>query len=162
MNFLKNIQKKENNMEAKEKPIFYYIRGVEGRGEEVIKMFEKRWTPPLLTGDNPDKIYYIDEYDNISSASENEHCGNYYLIIKYGTELFLPEKNEEHQFKVRDEVLVRDDDDFFWIYAIFSHYRKDDVFTHVTCGGICYKQCIPFKGNEHLLGTNKDEDYGDK
>ena len=58
-------------------------------------------------------------------------------------------------FKPFDKVLVRDADDTKWRCNWFSHYSGDDgVYRFVTtkCG---YAQCIPFEGNEHLLGTAK-------
>ncbi len=48
-------------------------------------------------------------------------------------------------------VLVRDEDCGEWKYVLFSHYRKN---IHPFCaGGQLWFQCIPFEGNEHLLGT---------
>jgi len=64
-------------------------------------------------------------------------------------------------FKPFDKVLVRDADDGKWRCNWFSHYSGDGgVYRFVTtkCG---YAQCIPFDGNEHLLGTTDmcDEMY---
>ena len=56
-------------------------------------------------------------------------------------------------FKPFDKVLVRDADDGKWRCNWFSYYSGDGgVYRFVTtkCG---YAQCIPFEGNEHLLGT---------
>lgn len=59
---------------------------------------------------------------------------------------------KEHQFKPFDKVLVRDKDDTTWKIDIYSHYDDDSFpFTTITNS---YKQCIPFEGNEHLIGTN--------
>ena len=59
-----------------------------------------------------------------------------------------------------DPVLVRLDNRFNWRYTIFSH--KCDEGTYATCYGN-HVQCIPYKGNEHLVGTNKDyRSYEDK
>ena len=57
-------------------------------------------------------------------------------------------------------VLVRDDDDEEWNYLFFSHYRKKSS-DHFFAGGSPWFQCIPFEGNEHLLGTTDmpDEMY---
>lgn len=58
---------------------------------------------------------------------------------------------KEHQFKPFDKVLVRDKDDTTWKIDIYSHYDDDSFpFTTITNS---YKQCIPFEGNEHLVGT---------
>lgn len=59
-----------------------------------------------------------------------------------------------------DPVLVRLDNRFNWRYTFFSH--KCDKGTYATCYGN-HVQCIPYKGNEHLVGTNKDyKSYEDK
>ena len=55
-------------------------------------------------------------------------------------------------FKPFDKVLVRDSDtNGTWKIELFSHRSKDGWF---ICLGSCYCQCIPFEGNEKLLGTN--------
>ncbi len=63
---------------------------------------------------------------------------------------------EEPEFKPFDRVLVRDFDDRVWIPHFYSH--RDDTFSfiHRTIGGEGYQQCIPYEGNEHLLGTTED------
>ncbi len=49
-----------------------------------------------------------------------------------------------------DKVLVRDYDNEIWHANLFSNYMSEGSY-----GCVCsaYKQCIPYKGNEHLLGT---------
>ena len=49
-------------------------------------------------------------------------------------------------------VLVRDYDNSRWSYVQFSHYVGECGMKFNACG-IPYIQCIPFEGNEHLLGT---------
>lgn len=58
----------------------------------------------------------------------------------------------EHKFKPFDKVLVRDSDDDEWYADFFSHYDKMHPHRYL-CITRFYKQCIPYKGNEHLLGT---------
>lgn len=63
------------------------------------------------------------------------------------------EVKQEYEFKAFDKVLVRDYDDV-WFAGIFSHLRRDGGF--FCAGGSLWEQCIPYEGNEHLLGTTKD------
>lgn len=56
------------------------------------------------------------------------------------------------QFKPFDKVLVRDTDDKAWKCDIFSNLGDKGVF---ICLFAWWRQCIPYEGNEHLLGTNK-------
>lgn len=55
-------------------------------------------------------------------------------------------------FKPFDKVLVRYDDQHVWQIDFFSHYVRG-----VECPYKCltrdFNQCIPYEGNEHLLGT---------
>lgn len=52
-------------------------------------------------------------------------------------------------------VLVRDTDHYEWEGAIFGRYDGNTFF---TIGGVDWKYCIPYEGNEHLLGTTDDCD----
>lgn len=58
-------------------------------------------------------------------------------------------------FKPFQKVLVRDDKDDVWKADYFSHYEEDDESLPYICVGSFYKLCIPYEGNEHLLGTDK-------
>lgn len=59
---------------------------------------------------------------------------------------------KEHQFKPFDKVLIRDKDDDLWTADFYSHKVNNSYY--ITCGGMFSRQCIPFEGNEHLVGTN--------
>lgn len=54
-----------------------------------------------------------------------------------------------HKFKPFDRVLVRDADDDVWRIQFYSHPYGE---LHACLNGV-YIQCIPFAGNEALLGT---------
>lgn len=57
------------------------------------------------------------------------------------------------ELKPFDKVLVRDDKEDQWSANIFS-YQVRDMF---HCLGEGYwRYCIPYEGNEHLLGTTKE------
>lgn len=52
-----------------------------------------------------------------------------------------------------DAVLIRDDICENWRYAHFSHIEKYKDFSYI-CSYSCCRYCIPYKGNEHLVGTS--------
>lgn len=56
------------------------------------------------------------------------------------------------QFKPFDKVLVRNNDGQAWRANYFSHYKNAPDYFYVCINGI-YHYCIPYEGNEHLLGT---------
>lgn len=64
------------------------------------------------------------------------------------------EENKEYEFKPFDKVLVRVSKDCTWNADFYSYY--DDRSKTYICIGSVGKYCIPYKGNEHLLGTIED------
>ena len=63
----------------------------------------------------------------------------------------------EPKFKPDQLVLVRNDEEEEWGLNRYSHYGYDDSgYCHV-CFGYQYRYCIPYEGNEHLLGTTNDK-----
>lgn len=61
----------------------------------------------------------------------------------------------KHQFKPFERVLVRNYNDNKWHCELFGFKDEDGIF---VCINSYWRQCIPYEGNEHLLGTtNKPE-----
>lgn len=58
------------------------------------------------------------------------------------------------EFKPFDKVLGRNEKDDVWEADLFSHYREESQYPF-RCIGFSRKYCIPYEGNEHLLGTKK-------
>ena len=59
------------------------------------------------------------------------------------------------ELKPFDRVLVRDFEDQAWQVSLFSYKDSDSYY---CCNGCSWNQCIPYIGNELLLGTTKDVD----
>lgn len=59
------------------------------------------------------------------------------------------------QFKPFDKVLVRDNESLKWKCAFYSHFEPYSIYHHVTSNG-AYAMCIPFEGNEYLVGTTNN------
>lgn len=60
---------------------------------------------------------------------------------------------KEYQFKPFEKVLVRNSIDAVWRASFFSHIKENDGRYVTTC--VTWKFCIPYIGNESLLGTTK-------
>ena len=61
---------------------------------------------------------------------------------------------EGQEFKAFDRVLVRDTDQERWQAAFYDQYLTDNgASPHRVIGEGYFSQCIPYAGNEHLLGT---------
>ena len=80
--------------------------------------------------------------------------GHYNFEDNEDKDLFIEEeevKEQKPQFKPYDRVLVRDNGNDTWRCDLFSHFHsKYNLF---ICVGCAWGQCIPYKGNEHLVGT---------
>lgn len=70
------------------------------------------------------------------------------------SEFGVTDQKQKPELKPFDKVLVRDGDDDEWVCDFFSHIDERDLF---YCVGTWFKQCIPYEGNEHLLGTTKKQ-----
>lgn len=92
---------------------------------------------------------------NIRLATEEEKQQLFDALAKEG-KAWDAKKKEVVDLKPKvglkpfDKVLVRDYDNEIWHANLFSNYMSEGSY-----GCVCsaYKQCIPYKGNEHLLGT---------
>lgn len=60
------------------------------------------------------------------------------------------------EFKPFDKVLVRQLETEEWRANIFSHTDKTDEYLDYVCVNGRWEFCIPYEGNESLLGTTKD------
>lgn len=140
----------------KEKPILYYIRGVEDRGEEVIKMLEEKGgiNKNELACENTHYLYFIKKNGVIDSTIFHNYMAD--ILTTYGTELFLPEK-KEYEFKPFEKVLVRNSVDYKWRCNFFSHPNDEGKAFPYVCGDYSWKFCIPYEGNEHLLRTTNNK-----
>ncbi|RGW66557.1 hypothetical protein DWV60_11540 [Segatella copri] len=60
------------------------------------------------------------------------------------------------ELKPFDKVLVRHQKTEEWSANIFSHTDKTDEYLDYVCVNGRWEFCIPYEGNESLLGTTKD------
>lgn len=60
------------------------------------------------------------------------------------------------ELKPFDRVLCRDDIDEEWHIDLFESTQTDNSKYNYKCMANIWKYCIPYIGNEHLLGTIKD------
>ena len=94
----------------------------------------------------------------IRLATENEKQQLFDALAKEGKVWDAKKKQivnlKEYQFKPFDKVLVRDDYRDEWRASFFSHIREG-LSRYVTTG-LVWKFCIPYEGNEHLLGTTNN------
>lgn len=136
-------------------------------GDKLIYLFkaednEKYYGNAFLDGNiaivNEDS-YCQKDFSTARPSTEEEKQQLFEALAKKG-KAWDAEKKEvvdikkELQFKPFEKVLVRDSYDDMWRACFFSHIKEDDGRYVTTC--FTWKFCIPYEGNEHLLGTTKD------
>jgi hypothetical protein len=62
----------------------------------------------------------------------------------------------EVKFKPFQRVLVRCTENQAWSAAFFSHEQHSEDGLGYVCNGMSWDYCLPYEGNEHLLGTTDD------
>lgn len=110
----------------------------------------------IIKAQNPSfvyKIINITDTHYILESMPGKHRHNI-LICEDEDWKLVPNKFDISTLKPFDTVLVRDDNNSAWINTFFGFY---DTVTNkkypFIAGGINWAQCIPYEGNEHLLGT---------
>lgn len=80
----------------------------------------------------------------------------------YLKRFFGIEEKPKYEFKPFDKVLVRDEDDKEWHISLFAREIVDDSdglsYKHECSNGTLWDCCIPFEGNEYLLGTAENSE----
>ena len=94
-----------------------------------------------------------DEQKTLFIAAAEKHYGGRYNPETLQVE---PVKVAEPKcsFKPFDKVLVRYGNGI-WGATFFSRYDNKSAWAYVGVDCINWEQCIPYEGNEHLLGTGK-------
>lgn len=113
--------------------------------EEIIN--SEQYPIKVITNDG-----YIRFYTKEGKLFDNRPDGECMLFPskeqRDWSKFVVPNK---HQFKPFDKVLVRNGDSDIWDCNIFNRIDEDGEYYCIDCE--CWEQCIPYEGNEHLLGT---------
>lgn len=103
------------------------------------------------------------KYGNIRYSTPEEKTKLFDALKKEGKRWNAEKKviediKQEYEFKPFEKVLCRDYKDSVWEADFFGFKVKNETETSFIyrCVGNIYKYCIPYKGNEHLLGTSKN------
>ena len=109
--------------------------------------FRARYHSKLAT------VLFINKYGagvkTIISGDEN--------YFSFNELTFVRRDAKESQFKPFDKVLVRDHTEDSWQCDLFSHKISNGLY---ACVAHCWNYCIPYEGNENLVGTtDKPKEY---
>lgn len=128
------------------------IQGNPDRADEICKTLEEWGGINIykLKCIEDSRYYFIDNLYTICSIRNDSYVQK--LISEGKAEIYeLPKQQTKYEFKPFEKVLVRDYDYKEWRCDSFSHMSKDGEY---SCIGGSWKKCIPYEGNEYLLGTN--------
>lgn len=129
------------------------------------KTLEKLIEPKFKVGDriklnNSRFIYTITDLLKDRYRATTDSCDLYEIEFeRQDAYKLVPNKFDISNLKAYDKVLVRDTNVQVWVADLFSHVHDKPLggYTFACVGHYSY-QCIPYEGNEHLLGTNNDCD----
>lgn len=151
--------------EEEKAKLFQAIKDNGYKWNAEAKTLEKLIEPKFKVGD---VIQDKDEYQvRITEVNLEDECYGYESMILKGIGSicfseqdnyeFFPNKFEITTLKPFYKVLVRPDNRVCWECDFFSSYDSTGRdFGKFHCVGGWYKECIPYEGNEHLLGTTND------
>lgn len=152
--------------EEKEK-LFDAIKANGYKWNEETKTLEKLVEPKFKVGDRiKQKGDYISgsialiDSENFYKVEYDKGEVSYVNVVEQDNWELVPNKFDITILKPFDKVLVRDNDESVWFPALYGNIRIMGGKTYYMTVNGHYKQCIPYKGNEYLLGeTIKCIDY---
>lgn len=100
----------------------------------------------------------IDVQQKKYNVKVDDNKGFYVYFHEQDNWELLPNKFDINALKPFDKVLVRDNNEQIWTIDYFSFIDDDKRTCSFICIGHYADQCIPYEGNEHLLGTTNDCD----
>lgn len=123
-------------------PMFKVGYRIKYKGDDAIGRIEKI----------DDNVYHVDcSFDDgviyVNLADQDK----YELVHKFDISTLKP---------FESKVLVRDSNVEKWRPATWGYYDKDSEYNYPyeVVGGHGFSMCIPYEGNEHLIGTTNDCD----
>lgn len=132
---------------------FDFVSAVEGfaRGSHLRQHVWKQIvypSIPQMSLDEMDFLWYFFRRDFWPHYFFDLMEQSYTIVVDCGR-LTSVGKKAPH-FKTYDKVLVRNRKQS-WKIDLFSHYEQFGFYNFRTLGGY-YEYCIPYDGNEHLVG----------
>jgi hypothetical protein len=147
--------------EEEKQKLFKVIKDNGYEWDPETKTLEKLVVPKFNVGDtitNGDVISVIKQITKdsyILDIKDCDICFNYVFFKDQDKWKLIPNKFDITTLNPFDKVLVRDFDNTPWEIEFFSRLLDGKYF---KCLDVSYIQCIPYEGNEHLLGTTNDCD----
>lgn len=119
-----------------------YICGINSLGEFQLNLFKGGWTPN----------FYIPASEGAKKKlfDKMKEAGYKWNADTLELEKVVPKFKSK--FKPFDKVLVKDGLNEEWSINLFSYYDREDQDYPYVCISGRYEYCIPYEGNEYLVG----------
>lgn len=154
-----NMRFVASKLESIKKSIEKYKRAKTEAYGEITSEEVPIWTS--VCGEDKSKYVRLATEEEKKSFAERiantENLKKAGIIKQYLSEYeYLLTKEKKCDFKPFDQVSVRASNLGNWNLHLFARVREEE-YKYECLGGLRYKECIPYQGNEHLLGTNKSK-----
>ena len=153
-----DIMRQRFATEEERAKLFQAIKDNGYKWNEETKTLEKLVEPKFKVGDRIQSKNFIEER-TIKICEEDGYWTTIDTWIRISDQdnwELIPNKFDISTLKpFESKVLVRAADNQFWRPAIWGVKHRDWDFCCVL-GGEMWEQCIPYEGNEHLLGKSDD------
>lgn len=101
--------------------------------------------------------YYMNDGKNKDAARVCCNVSTKCYTLETAEKKVIEDIKPEHKFKPFEKVLVRDFKSNEWLPNLFGYKDLTSNNEHkYICVSCAWRYCIPYKGNEHLLGTSKN------
>lgn len=143
--------------EEEKQQLFQVIKENGYKWNEKTKTLEK--LPKFKVGDRI-KGKYTNNIYTISNITSREYWltnGQTFSFDDEDCYELVPNKFNINTLKAFDKVLVRNTNNGRWRGQFYMSYDKNEEYPF-ECTYNCWKQCIPYEGNEHLHDKTDDCD----
>ena len=160
-----NVKEIRHATEKEKEKLFQAIKDIGYKWDLETKTLNKLIEPKFKVGDtirrkNSNEEYIITSINDYTYYYRlNEHCtGSLGIQLQDEYEL-VPDKFDINTLvPFESKVLIRDTKSQKWSPAIWGFYDSDQQDYQYKLVGVIARYCIPYEGNEHLLGKIDDCD----
>lgn len=125
--------------------------------EEELIFYETRWTLRNAHKANEKEVERIKSSLKTSKDPRSkEYLKRFFGIEETPNHSNTEKTGKECELKPFDKVLVRDYENQKWMPMFFEKYSNSKDYHFRCMNGSSWKYCVPYEGNEHLLGTSND------
>ena len=155
-----HIEKMRFATEEEKQKLFDAIKANGYKWNNETKTLEELIEPKFKVGDKIRHKTHIRQGNAVTEIKDTHYILDDELAHPFTSQdeyELAPSKFDISTLKPFDKVLIRDTNYSKWKLSFWGFYDIDNDYPYECCGGM-FAQCIPYEGNQHLLGTTDDCD----